>query len=302
VTESSNTSDSVVTRTELAGIKLLNRGKVRDIYEVDGQILLISTDRISAFDCVLPNGIPNKGKVLNTLSEFWFDRMKGIIKNHIITTDPDKYPAVTEPYREMLRGRSMLVKAAKPYPIECVVRGYLAGSAVKDYKANGSVCGIALPAGLRESEKLPEAIFTPSTKAESGHDMNISFEEAAEVIGNEKATLLKESSLAIYKTASEYAATRGLILSDTKFEFGEFDGETIIIDELLTPDSSRYWLAEDYEVGRPQTNFDKQYVRDYLNSLDWDKTPPAPELPPDVVAGAEDKYKQAYKLITGKDL
>jgi phosphoribosylaminoimidazole-succinocarboxamide synthase len=252
---------------------------------------------------VLPNGIPSKGRVLTALSEFWFDRMKDVIANHIITTNVDEYPSAVEPYRDILRGRSMLVKAAKPYPIECVVRGYLAGSATKEYRESGSVCGIALPEGLRESEKLPEPIFTPATKAESGHDINISQEEAANIMDEEKVNLLAEKSLTIYKAASEYAASRGLIISDTKFEFGEYDGETIIIDELLTPDSSRYWLAEDYEVGRPQTNFDKQFVRDYLESLsDWDKTPPAPELPPDVVAGTEQKYRKAYKLITGKDI
>ena len=301
--EPAKAQSDVITQTEFPDIKLLNRGKVRDIYEVDGKILLIATDRISAFDVVLPNGIPTKGRVLTALSEFWFDRMKDVVANHIITTDVDEYPSPLEPYRDILRGRSMLVKAAEPYPVECVVRGYLAGSAVKEYRDSGSVCGIALPDGLKESEKLPEPIFTPATKAESGHDINISLKEAADIIGEEKANLLSEKSLAIYKTASEYAASRGLIISDTKFEFGQYDGETIIIDELLTPDSSRYWLAEDYEAGKPQTNFDKQIVRDYLESLsDWDKTYPGPELPPDVVARTEEKYKQAYRLVTGKDI
>ena len=292
----------VVTQTEFADLKLLNRGKVRDIYEVDGKILLIATDRISAFDCVLANGIPNKGKVLTGLSEFWFDRMKDVVENHVITANVDEYPPVLAPYRDVLHGRSMLVKKAPPYPIECVVRGYLAGSATKEYDQSGSVCGIKLPEGLRESEKLSEPIFTPATKSESGHDINISQKEMADIIGKEAADILIEKSLAIYTAASEYAASRGLIISDTKFEFGEYDGETIIIDELLTPDSSRYWLAEDYEVGKPQTNFDKQYVRDYLEASDWDKTPPAPVLPPDVVAKTEEMYKQAYKLITGKEL
>jgi phosphoribosylaminoimidazole-succinocarboxamide synthase len=292
----------VITKTEFADLKLLNRGKVRDIYEVDEKVLLIATDRISAFDCILGSGIPNKGKVLTGLSEFWFERMKSVVDNHVITANADEYPPATDPYRDVLRGRSMLVKKATPYPIECVVRGYLAGSATKEYRQSGSVCAIKLPAGLRESEKLPEPIFTPSTKAESGHDINISQKEMADIIGKETADILMEKSLAIYMAASEFAASRGLILSDTKFEFGECDGTTIIIDELLTPDSSRYWLAADYEVGKPQTNFDKQYVRDFLEASDWDKTPPAPELPSDVVAKTEELYKKAYELITGKEL
>lgn len=292
----------VVLRTEFSGLKFLNRGKVRDIYEVDGHLLLVATDRISAFDCVLPNGIPNKGRVLTALSKFWFDLMADIIPNQIVSTDVDEYPASTAPYRAVLRGRSMLVKKAKPFPVECVVRGYLAGSAIKEYRQSQSVCGIKLPRGLRESERLPEPIFTPATKAESGHDINISLAQVAKMVGDHKAKLLAETSLAIFTKAREYAGSRGLILSDTKFEFGECDGKTILIDELLTPDSSRYWLAEDYAVGKPQTNFDKQYVRDYLETLDWDKTPPAPELPPDVVARTEEKYKQAYTLLTGKDL
>jgi len=291
-----------ITRTDLAGLKLRSRGKVRDLYDIDGNILFIATDRISAFDCVLPNGIPNKGKVLTALSLFWFDFTQHIIPNHLITADVDEYPPAVENHRDTLRGRSMLVETARPYPVECVVRGYLAGSAVKDYKRNGTVCGIRLPSNLRESEKLPEPIFTPATKAESGHDINISEKEMAEIIGEEKTELLKEKSLAIFNEATEYASTRGLILSDTKFEFGEYDGKTILIDEVLTPDSSRYWLAESYEVGKAQVNFDKQYVRDYLETVSWDKTPPAPELPPDVVKRTEEIYKQAYKLITGKDM
>jgi phosphoribosylaminoimidazole-succinocarboxamide synthase len=300
--ESRNRDAEAVIRTELAELRLRSRGKVRDLYEIDGHILLIATDRISAFDCVLPNGIPNKGRVLTALSKFWFDFTEHIIPNHVITVDVEDYPASARKHRDILRGRSMLVKRARPYPVECVVRGYLAGSAVKDYRQSGSVCGIKLPSGLRESEKLPEPIFTPATKAESGHDINISQKEMADIIGEEKTKLLLEKSLAVFTAASEYALSRGLILSDTKFEFGEYDGETILIDELLTPDSSRYWLAEGYEAGKAQVNFDKQYVRDYLETLSWDKTPPAPELPPDVVARTEEKYKQAYKLITGKDM
>jgi phosphoribosylaminoimidazole-succinocarboxamide synthase len=302
MTRINDAHSDVVLNTDFPNLKLHSRGKVRDIYEVEGNILLVATDRISAFDCVLPNGIPNKGRVLTGLSEFWFGLMKDIVPNQVITTDVDEYPQSTEPYRDVLRGRSMLVKKAKPYPVECVVRGYLAGSATKEYRRSGSVCGIALPPGLRESEKLPEPIFTPATKAEEGHDINISQEEMAEIVGEATAQLLIEKSLAIFKMASEYASSRGLILSDTKFEFGDRDGETILIDELLTPDSSRYWLSETYEPGKPQTNFDKQYVRDYLEKSDWDKTPPAPELPPDVVARTEEKYKQAYNLITGKEI
>ena len=302
MTRINDAHSDVVLNTDFPNLKLHSRGKVRDIYEIEGNILLVATDRISAFDCVLPNGIPNKGRVLTALSEFWFGLMKDIVPNQIITTDVDEYPQSTEPYRDVLRGRSMLVKKARPYPVECVVRGYLAGSATKEYRQSGSVCGIALPPGLRESEKLPEPIFTPATKAEEGHDINISQEEMAGIVGEDTARLLIEKSLAIFKTASEYASSRGLILSDTKFEFGDRDGETILIDELLTPDSSRYWLSETYEAGKPQTNFDKQYVRDYLEKSDWDKTPPAPELPPDVVARTEEKYKQAYNLITGKEI
>jgi len=295
-------NSSVVLRTDFSGLKLHRRGKVRDVYEVDGHLLLVATDRISAFDCILPNGIPNKGKVLTALSKFWFDFVQDIIPNQVLSVDVDEYPRATRPYADVLRGRSMLVKKSKPFPIECVVRGYLAGSAVKEYQQSKCVCGITLPAGLRESEKLPEPIFTPATKAESGHDVNISFAETKKIIGPEKANLLAEKSVLIYKKASEFAASRGLILSDTKFEFGEYDGAVLLIDELLTPDSSRYWLAESYEVGKPQMNFDKQYVRDYLETLDWDKTPPAPELPPDVVARTEEKYKQAFKLLTGRNV
>jgi phosphoribosylaminoimidazole-succinocarboxamide synthase len=302
MTESKSASPDVVTKTDFPDLKLRSRGKVRDIYEVDGKILLVATDRISAFDCVLPNGIPNKGRILTTLSKFWFELMADIVPNHVLTTDVEEYPDSTGPYRDVLRGRSMLVKKAKPYPVECVVRGYMAGSAVKEYNEKQSVCGIKLPPNLRQSEKLPGPIFTPATKAESGHDINISQKEMENIIGEEKARLLIEKSMAVFTAASEYASSRGLILSDTKFEFGEFDGETILIDELLTPDSSRYWLAETYDVGKDQTNFDKQYVRDYLETLDWDKTPPVPELPPNVVGQTEEKYKQAYRLITGKDL
>jgi phosphoribosylaminoimidazole-succinocarboxamide synthase len=300
--ERDRASTDVITTTNFDGLKLRSRGKVRDIYEVDGKILLVATDRISAFDVVLPNGIPNKGKVLTGLSMFWFEFMKRIIGNHVITMDVDEYPAAAKSFKRALRGRSMLVKKANPYPVECVVRGYLAGSAVKEYRQSQSVCGINLPPGLKESQKLPRPIFTPATKADTGHDLNITHGAMARILGEEKAGLLIEKSLAIFNAASEYAFSRGLILSDTKFEFGEYDGETILIDELLTPDSSRYWLAETYEIGKPQTNFDKQEVRDYLDALDWDKTPPAPELPPEVVTRTEEKYKKAYRLLTGKDI
>lgn len=300
--ERNKATTDVITTTNFDGLKLRSRGKVRDIYEVDGKILLVATDRISAFDVVLPNGIPNKGKVLTGLSMFWFEFMKHIIGNHVITMNVDEYPGAARSFKHLLRGRSMLVKKANPYPVECVVRGYLAGSAVKEYRQSQSVCGINLPPGLKESQKLPGPIFTPATKADTGHDLNITHEEMAGILGKEKAGLLLEKSLAIFNAASEYAFSRGLILSDTKFEFGEYDGETILIDELLTPDSSRYWLAETYEIGKPQTNFDKQEVRDYLDALDWDKTPPAPELPSDIVARTEEKYRKAYRLLTGKDI
>lgn len=300
--EHSKGTPDIITLTNFPGLKFRSRGKVRDIYEANGDILLVATDRISAFDVVLPNGIPNKGKVLTGLSKFWFDFTRHIVPNQVITAEVDEFPASTRPYRDVLQGRSMLVKKAKPYPVECVVRGYLAGSAVKEYRQNRSVCGIKLPPGLRESERLPEPIFTPATKAETGHDVNISHKEMANVLGQTRTDVLREKSLAIFKAASDYAISRGLILSDTKFEFGEYDGATILIDELLTPDSSRYWLSETYEVGKPLTNFDKQEVRDYLETLAWDKTPPAPQLPPEVIASTEEKYKKAYRLLTGKDI
>lgn len=284
----------VITKTELPGLKLHSRGKVRDTYELGGNLLMIATDRLSAFDCVFPEGIPNKGAILTQLSLFWFDHLKSYVKTHLVT---DKVPEGLPAY---LKGRSMTVVKAKPMPIECVVRGYLAGSGLKEYNATGKVCGIALPAGLKNSSKLPEPIFTPSTKAVSGHDQNISFEEVEKIIGPEKAARIKELSIGIYKRASEYAATRGIILADTKFEFGEYNGEIILIDEVLTPDSSRYWPADKYVVGKNQPSFDKQYVRDYLETTSWDKTPPAPHLPAQIVENTSKKYVEAYEKITGR--
>jgi phosphoribosylaminoimidazole-succinocarboxamide synthase len=290
----------MVWETNLPGIHFLNRGKVRDLYEVGDRLLLIATDRLSAFDVVLPTPIPDKGRVLTQLSLFWFDLLRDVLPNHVITSTD--FPPELDAYRAQLEGRSMLCRRAKPLPIECVVRGYLVGSGWKDYRATGKVCGIALPAGLRESERLPEAIFTPSTKATSGHDENISFDQAVATIGGELAERVRAVSLEIYRRAVAYAEPRGIILADTKFEFGLVDGQLIWIDEALTPDSSRFWPAEGYQPGRAQPSFDKQYVRDYLERIAWNKQPPGPELPPDVVAATRDKYREAYRKLTGHEL
>jgi len=290
----------MVWETNLPGIHFLNRGKVRDLYEVGDRLLLIATDRLSAFDVVLPTPIPDKGRVLTQLSLFWFDLLRDVLPNHVITSTD--FPPELDAYRAQLEGRSMLCRRAKPLPIECVVRGYLVGSGWKDYRATGKVCGIALPAGLRESERLPEAIFTPSTKATEGHDENISFDQAVAAIGGELAERVRAVSLEIYRRAVAYAEPRGIILADTKFEFGLVDGQLIWIDEALTPDSSRFWPAEGYQPGRAQPSFDKQYVRDYLERIAWNKRPPGPELPPDVVAATRDKYREAYRKLTGHEL
>jgi phosphoribosylaminoimidazole-succinocarboxamide synthase len=263
-------------------------------------LLLVATDRISAFDCVLPQGIPDKGRVLTQMSLFWFDFLG--VPNHLITANVDEYPAPLHAYRDQLEGRSMLVKRCKMELVECVARGYVVGSGWKDYKRTGSICGIPLPAGLLECAALPEPIYTPSTKAEAGHDENISFEETVKMIGPERATLLRDQTLQIYSKAAKHAATRGIILADTKFEFGWHDGKLLLADEVLTPDSSRYWPAEGYKPGGAQPSFDKQFVRDYLETLSWDKTPPAPDLPEDVIAKTSEKYHEAYKRITGKNL
>jgi phosphoribosylaminoimidazole-succinocarboxamide synthase len=288
--------------TEIPGAELYSRGKVRDIYGADDKLLIVATDRISAFDVVLPSAIPSKGAVLTALSLFWFEFLKGDIKNHLITADADQYPEPFRQYRGQLEGRSMLVKRAQTIPIECVARGYLSGSGWKEYRASGTVCGIRLPAGLKESEKLPEAIFTPSTKEQTGHDINISEEAMAEIIGDELTREVKQLTLSIYSKAADYADQRGIIIADTKFEFGKHDGTVILIDEALTPDSSRFWPKESYEPGGPQQSFDKQYVRDYLETLDWDKTPPGPTLPEEVVAQTSEKYLEAYRLLTGRSL
>ncbi len=293
---------NVILETNLPGIKLLSRGKVRDIYEVGDELLIVATDRISAFDYILPTGIPRKGEVLTQLSLFWFDFLKDVVPTHIITADVDAYPEPLPQFRDQLAGRSMLVTRAKMLPVECVARGYLAGSGWKDYRKTGAVCGIKLPPGLQESSQLPEPIFTPATKATSGHDINISFDEAAEMIGREVAGKVRDLTLDIYSRAAEYARERGIIIADTKFEFGFVDGELILADEVLTPDSSRFWPADEYEPGRPQRSFDKQYVRDYLESIHWDKKPPAPALPPEVARNTSEKYLEAYRRLSGKEL
>lgn len=291
-----------VLQLELPGIKKLKSGKVREIFDLGDAFLLLATDRISAFDCIMPNGIPRKGEVLTQLSHFWFERFASLIPNHLLAGANDPLPAALQPFAATVARRSMIVKKAKPLAIECVVRGYLAGSGWKEYRKSQTVCGIKLPAGLQESSELPEPIFTPSTKAESGHDENISFEEAAKVTGPEIAEQARAASLKIYSEARAYARQRGIIIADTKFEFGMFEGKLILIDEVLTPDSSRFWPADQYQPGRGQPSYDKQFVRDYLETLDWDKTPPAPALPADVVAKTQAKYFEAYEKITGHAL
>ncbi|MCS7228902.1 MAG: phosphoribosylaminoimidazolesuccinocarboxamide synthase [Candidatus Kryptonium sp.] len=292
-----------LSQTNIPEAKLFKRGKVRDIYEVDGKFLIVATDRISAFDVVLPNPIPYKGYVLNQISIFWFDFLKDVVKNHFLTSDVEEFPEVFKKNYEQVAYRSMLVKKAKPLPVECIVRGYISGSAWKDYKRSGEVCGIKLPQGLRESDKLEEPLFTPSTKAETGHDENITFEKVVDLIGKELAEKVRDLSLEIYIKAEKYARERGIIIADTKFEFGlDENGEVLLIDEVLTPDSSRFWPLSDYEPGKSQPSFDKQYVRDYLESINWDKQPPAPELPTEVIEKTSEKYLEAYRLLTGEDL
>jgi len=292
----------VIIQTELEGLKLLRRGKVRDIYEYEDKLLLIATDRISAFDVVLPTAIPLKGAVLTQLSQFWFEMMRDIVPNHLISTDVDKFPKGLNKFRDVLQLRSMLSVKAEMFAVECVARGFLAGSGWKEYKESSSVCGIPLPPGLRECDRLPEPIFTPATKAESGHDLNISFDETVNSVGLEAATKLKDLTLRIYNRAVEYALPRGIIIADVKFEFGTYDGKIILCDELLTPDSSRFWPRASYRPGKPQPSFDKQYVRDYLEQIHFDKKPPGPELPATVVRGTTEKYLEAYRLLTGSSL
>jgi len=292
-----------VLTTDFPALKLAARGKVRDIYDLGDALLIVTTDRISAFDVIMNEGIPHKGYVLTQISAYWFREMEGIIKNHIISTDVAEFPAECQQYADVLAGRSMLVKKASPLPAECIVRGYLSGSGWKDYQKNGSICGIALPAGLKESDRLPEPIFTPSTKAELGtHDENISFEQMSEICGAEVAQQAKEATLAIYRRARDIADAKGIIIADTKFEFGVFEGELIIIDECLTPDSSRFWPKESYQPGGPQPSFDKQFLRDYLETLDWNKTAPAPPLPDEIVKKTSEKYLEALEKLTGRTL
>jgi phosphoribosylaminoimidazole-succinocarboxamide synthase len=293
---------NTITTTDLPGLRLTHRGKVRDIYEAGENLLFIATDRISAFDCVLPNGIPNKGRVLTQMSLFWFKYLEDLVPNHLLTANVDEYPAELRQFRDQLEGRSMLVKKARMFPVECVARGYVSGSGWKDYQHTGAICGNSLPPGLLESSQLPEPIFTPATKAETGHDENISFEEAAKTIGESTARKLKELTLAIYAKAAAYALENGIILADTKFEFGVIDGEITLGDEVLTPDSSRYWPAATYQPGGPQKSFDKQFVRDYLETLAWNKQPPAPPLPEDVVLKTAAKYREAYETLTHASL
>jgi phosphoribosylaminoimidazole-succinocarboxamide synthase len=289
--------------TEFEDLQLYTRGKVRDLYSVGDLLLLVATDRISAFDYVLPTGIPGKGRVLTQISLFWFDYLSDLVPNHLVTADVEQYPAQLRPHESELRGRSMLVNRARMFPAECVVRGYLSGSGWKDYKRTGKICGIGLPSGLRESERLPEPIFTPASKSAGGeHDENISFDQMVARVGGENAEQLRRLSLAIYAKAADYALQRGLILADTKFEFGVTGKGIVLADEVLTPDSSRYWPTEGYQPGGPQPSFDKQFVRDYLESIAWNKQPPAPELPGNVVRQTQEKYEQAFALLTGPEL
>ena len=290
----------VLKETQFAGLVPSARGKVRDIYDLGDQLLIVATDRLSAFDVILPTPIPDKGRVLTQLSLFWFDLLKDVVPNHVLSATD--FPAPFDKFKDELAGRSMIVRKTQPLPIECVVRGYLSGSAWKDYRATGKICGIALPAGLRESDRLPEPIFTPATKAATGHDENIPFEQAAALIGKELAEKVRAVSLEIYRRAAAYAEPRGVILADTKFEFGLLNNGLIWIDEALTPDSSRFWPAAQYNPGGPQPSFDKQFVRDYLERIHWPKTPPGPELPAEVVAATRAKYREAFRILAGREL
>jgi phosphoribosylaminoimidazole-succinocarboxamide synthase len=289
----------VITKTDFPDLKLLARGKVRDVYEVGDHLLIVTTDRVSAFDVVLPNGIPGKGRVLNQISIYWFGQMAGIIDNHLVATDLKDFPAELQKYADILKDRSMLVKKSRPLPIECIVRGYLSGSGWKEYQKQGSVCGIRLPAGLVESARLYEPLFTPSTKAEKGHDLNISFDEAADIIGRQKAEKVRDIALAVYKHGHEIAEKKGIIIADTKMEMGIYDDRLILIDELLTPDSSRFWAMNIYWPGKGQQSYDKQIVRDYLLTLDWDFKYPGPSLPEDIIAKTAARYKEILDIITG---
>ena len=288
--------------SNLAGVERHGRGKVRDVYSVGDRLLIVATDRIYAFDYILATGIPDKGRVLTQLSVFWFDFLKDLTPTHFLTADVDQYPAPLPQFRDQIEGRSMLVKRAKMIEVECVARGYLAGSGWKEYRQSGTVCGIPLPAGLKESDKLPEPIFTPATKAQTGHDENVSFDIVVNLLGSELAGQLRDLTLAIYRKAADYAAGRGVIIADTKFEFGFVDDTLVLADEVLTPDSSRFWPSETYRPGGAQPSYDKQYVRDYLESIHWNKQPPAPGLPPEVAAQTGEKYKEAFRVLTGRAL
>jgi phosphoribosylaminoimidazole-succinocarboxamide synthase len=293
---------NAATKIELPGIEKFKSGKVREVYDLGDQYLFIASDRISAFDCVMPNGIPDKGQVLNMVSKFWFDRTGDIVKNHMISTDVTDFPVELTAHADLLKGRSMLVQKAELLPVECIVRGYLIGSGWKEYQKSGTIGGMPLRAGYEMAGKLDEPIFTPSTKADEGHDENISIDEMKEIVGAELGQKLIDVSLKLYQTAADFALTKGIIIADTKFEFGMVGDELILIDEVLTPDSSRFWPAETYQPGSSPFSFDKQYVRDYLETLDWDKTPPAPELPEEIVMKTREKYLEAYKLLTGTEL
>jgi phosphoribosylaminoimidazole-succinocarboxamide synthase len=302
----------ILMETDLKDIKFLRRGKVRDVYEIDDYLLIIATDRVSAFDVVLPNGIPDKGRILTQISIYWFNRMKDIIENHIVATDVKNYPKVLHKYKDILEGRSMLVKKARPMPVECIVRGYLSGSGWKEYKKSGTVCGIKLPGGLVESARLDEPIFTPSTKAEEGHDINISFDEMRKIVGDDTANKLRDTSLRVYKKAREMAEKKGIIIADTKMEFGVYkdsrfkiqdsknqEGTLILIDEILTPDSSRFWSMKEYKPGKGQDSFDKQIVRDHLLTLDWNQTYPGPKLPDEIIEKTAARYREILGILTG---
>ncbi len=291
-----------VMKTDLPGVRLVGRGKVRDNYELDDSLLIVSTDRISAFDCILPNAIPDKGKVLNQLSIFWFDLVKDLVPNHLREHRTDRFPAVLRPHAETLRGRSVIVRRLQMLPVECVARGYLAGSGFKEYGRTGRVCGIGLPAGLREADRLPEPIFTPATKATTGHDENIPFSRMIELVGKDVAVRARDLTLSIYRRACEHAESRGIIIADTKLEFGLDGGELVLADEVLTPDSSRFWPAAEYRPGGAQRSFDKQYVRDHLESSGWDKNPPAPELPEAIVRGTRERYLDIFRKLTGRTI
>jgi len=295
-------TDEPLLQIELPGVTKLKSGKVREIFDLGDRLLMVASDRLSAFDVIMPNGIPRKGEVLTQISFFWFDRFAPRVPNHLLARADDPLPKDLQPFAGRLARRSMIVKKAKPLAIECVVRGYLAGSGWKEYQKSQTVCGIRLPSGLAESAELPQPIFTPATKAETGHDENIAFEEAARIVGAHLAAQARDLSLTLYTDARAYARQRGILIADTKFEFGVFDGTLILIDEVLTPDSSRFWPADQYRPGRSQPSFDKQFVRDYLETLDWDKTPPGPVLPPDVVAKTQAKYLEAYERLTGRTL